>query len=181
MKRALLDIFGLALYAASALTADVAERPYELIIQRDPNTLRCSHLALHETQHFRGLSELGYLKSKVLETGEERIQFIAEEEEIVWERAESFCGPRDTWDFHTLIRSAATSHDNADDANQLVLRPQQSTSLPLEVFPLIKSGDSSNRVDLVFFADGCEFHHLLWSRGDALTLCHFSRHRGREG
>ncbi|EJF60979.1 IgA peptidase M64-domain-containing protein [Dichomitus squalens] len=151
MKRVLFGILlGLCLYAASASAADVTERPYELIVQRDSDTLKCSHLALHDTQHFRGLPESGYLKSKVLETGEERTQFIAETEEDVWERAESLCGPRETWDFHTLIRSTATPYD----ASQAVLRPQQSTSPQLEVFPLITSGDSSNRVDLVFFADG---------------------------
>ncbi len=32
---------------------------------------------------------------------------------------------------------------------------------PLEIEPLIISGPSSNRVDLVFFSDGCEPHPSL--------------------
>lgn len=44
------------------------------------------------------------------------------------------------------------------DIDQVIMRPTSyDDSLPLEIEPLITSGDPSNRVDLVFFADGCKF------------------------
>ena len=153
MNRVLLDIWlALALCLTSGLAADISERPYELIVHREPDTQKCTHLALRETQHFRGLSDSGYFKSKRLESGEERIQFIAEEEQAVWERAESFCGEKHTWDFHTLIPTRPQVYG----AEQVVLRPVHENVPQLEISPLVTSGDSSNRVDLVFFADGCE-------------------------
>lgn len=40
---------------------------------------------------------------------------------------------------------------------------RQQIELPLDVYPLIISGPAENRVDLTFFADGCEcqFSHYL--------------------
>ncbi|KAI1786873.1 IgA peptidase M64-domain-containing protein [Ganoderma leucocontextum] len=167
MNCVLLDIWlVLALCLTSAFAADITERPYELIVQREPDTLKCTHLALRETQHFRGLTDSGYFKSKLLESGEERIQFVAEAEQAVWERAESLCGEKHTWDFHTLIPAEPQAHET----DQVVLRPLQDNAPPLEVFPLITSGDSSNRVDLVFFADGYTSEEKDKFLDDALRL-----------
>jgi hypothetical protein len=35
--------------------------------------------------------------------------------------------------------------------------PELQNDLPLNVYPLITSGPAENRVDLTFFADGCEY------------------------
>ena len=159
MKRVLLDIWlALALCLSSGLAADITEQPFELVVNREPETLKCTHLALRETQHFRGLTDSGYLKSKQLESGEERIQFITKEERAVWERAESLCGERGTWDFHNIVRTAAQGYETG----QVVFRPLQDNVPHLEISPLITSGDSSNRVDLVFFADGCKSISLVF-------------------
>ena len=39
--------------------------------------------------------------------------------------------------------------------------PQIPSPPPLEVIPLIVSGPSTNRVNLMFFSDGCDFIHPL--------------------
>ncbi len=167
MDRVLLDIWlVLALCLTSGFAAGITERPFELIVHRDPDTLKCTHLALRETQHFRGLTDSGYFKSKRLETGEERVQFIAEEEQAVWERAESLCGEKHTWDFHTLIRTTS----QALETDQVVLRPVQDNVPQLEISPLITSGDSSNRVDLVFFADGCKIIFPIFVLFESLNM-----------
>ncbi|KAI0754585.1 IgA peptidase M64-domain-containing protein [Daedaleopsis nitida] len=143
-------LLGLCIASAAAVVEAVS-RPYELIVNRIPDTLQCTHLALRETQLFRALPEKGYLNGQILESGEERIQFIAREESHVWAHAESLCGQRETWDFHTLITSSATL---ATEQAQTVLGLSQHEPIPLDVVPLITSGESGNRVDLVFFADG---------------------------
>ncbi|KAI0754586.1 IgA peptidase M64-domain-containing protein [Daedaleopsis nitida] len=148
-------------------------RPYELIVHRDTDsTHQCTHLALRQTQLFRALPDGGYLKSKVLKSGEERTQFIAWEEDRVWTLAESLCGKRDTWsNFQPLIQSdvrlAATSEAESE---QSILRPCSDNALPLKVEPLITSGDSGNRVDLMFFADGYTAEEESKFYEDALRL-----------
>lgn len=145
-------LFGL--YALSALTVHAAQgvlRPYELTLHRDPESLQCNHLILRDAQPFRALPDEGYLKSKRLETGEERIKFIARDDDRVWALAEALCGAKSTWNFQTLIGGDFAQLEK----DELVLRAAQDDPLPLEVEPLETSGDPSKRVDLVFFADGC--------------------------
>ncbi|RPD56113.1 hypothetical protein L226DRAFT_509855 [Lentinus tigrinus ALCF2SS1-7] len=143
-------LFSFAYLLCLTLTV-LAERPFELVVHRGPDTLRCTYLALRETQQFRALPEGGYTKTRLLHTGEERIQYISHEEERVWDRAEALCGGRDGWDFPTLLHTIAPPTLSAE---QIVFGIAHSETIPLEVEPLITSGDSSNRVDLVFFADG---------------------------
>ena len=40
--------------------------------------------------------------------------------------------------------------------------PELPSPPPLEVVPLIASGPPTNRVNLIFFSDGCEFVHLIF-------------------
>ncbi|KAI0718190.1 IgA peptidase M64-domain-containing protein [Cerioporus squamosus] len=131
-------------------SADVL-RPYELIVHREPDTLRCTYLSLRDTQRFRALPEGSYTKTKRLHTGQERVQIIASDDLSAWGHAESLCGGRDTWDFPTLLYPNAPT---TFPAAQAPLRTDHEEAVPLEIEPLITSGDSSNRVDLVFFADG---------------------------
>ena len=138
----------------SAVLAHNSEdlRPYQLIIHREPATLRCTYLTLRQTQQFRSLPVNGYTRILQQHTGEERMQYIVREEDRAWTRAERICGNRHTWDFPTLLE---TSDSLSTAIEQAVLRPSQNEPITIEVERLIISGDSSNRVDLVFFADGC--------------------------
>ena len=159
MSTMVLKLVGLCFAALSAgvLARDVS-RPYELVVHRDPDTLQCSHLTIRDTQLFRALPDQGYLKSTILKTGEEKIQFIAEDEDRVWARAEAICGEKSTWSFHTLVQGV----NSAVQTDQLVMHSARAEPIPLEVSPLITSGDASKRVDLIFFADGCEYDSCLY-------------------
>ncbi|KAI9064597.1 hypothetical protein FKP32DRAFT_1591227 [Trametes sanguinea] len=154
MKRA----FFLSAWLLTSVLSSAHGRPFELVVIRDPDSLRCNHVALQQIPRFRGLPEEGYFKTKPLDTGEERVQFITRNRALALRRAERLCGPKDTWDFQVLFQDEFARSEEGN--NQVVL---QATSPvvhadihipPLEIEPLITSGDSSNRVDLIFFADG---------------------------
>ncbi|KAI0824018.1 IgA peptidase M64-domain-containing protein [Trametes gibbosa] len=138
--------------------AETSRDAYELVIIRSlDGTRRCRHLALRQLPRFRGLSERGYFTSKNIDTGEERLQLVHSSWDAIWEQAEEVCGMRNTWDFHVLqdgFRSA-----DIEETEQTILqvdgRSRLTVDLPtLHIEPLISSGDSRNRVDLMFFADG---------------------------
>ena len=140
------------LCATAALTATDVARPYELVLNRNTGTLQCTFLSVRQTQLFRALSDEGYTKSRLLPTGGERIQYIVAEEGHVWERAESICGEQHTWNFQTLFGRGVRP---AVGYNAMEVGSAQDDPLPLQIEPIVTSGHSSNRVDLVFFGDGC--------------------------
>ncbi|CDO72166.1 hypothetical protein BN946_scf184970.g18 [Trametes cinnabarina] len=171
---------GGALFTLSLLApvfSDAAEltlRPFELNVIRDPESLQCKHVALREIPRYRGVHDEGYQRSKILDTGEERVQYISFDKDLVWMHAEGLCGRRESWDFHTLLQDETPSGRVSD---QIVL---QSANIPgstahtdippLDIEPLITSGDSNNRVDLVFFADGYTEYEKDKFIEDALRL-----------
>ncbi|KAI0373796.1 hypothetical protein BV20DRAFT_962379 [Pilatotrama ljubarskyi] len=157
MNRLLSFLIWLAVSVLSERTREATE----LVVIRDPNSLQCNHITIHDVQQFRGLSENGYFRTRIIDTGEERIQYVSHDKDLVWRRAEALCGNRDTWDFHTCIQEQPLTAQI--DQQQMVLKPSVPCGCtmpagveipPLDVQPLITSGDSSNRVDLMFFADG---------------------------
>ena len=157
--RATLVLTGLLLQSLLGLAEDVRQ-PYELTVIRDAGTLKCMHVALRETQLFRALPDNGYTTTELLETGQDRLHFIARDKESVWARAEDLCGDKYTWDFHTLVHNnillpSRFESDAGKDQAIFKVYQTQEDPISLEVEPLITSGDSENRVDLVFFADGC--------------------------
>ncbi|KAI0671117.1 IgA peptidase M64-domain-containing protein [Trametes maxima] len=134
--------------------------PSEVVIIRHPDpSPKCEHIALQKTRPFRGLPEEGHYKRRLLETGEEHIRYVTYDEDLAWALAEDMCGKRATWNFQTLITEGLTSRAESLQ-DQEILRPafetfgRPSGVPPLELQPLITSGDSTKRVDLVFFADG---------------------------
>ena len=56
--------------------------------------------------------------------------------------------------------SVQESHDNSRIGPDVLFDQDPEISPPLEVVPLIVSGSSANRVDFVFFSDGCESRPL---------------------
>ncbi|KAL1946047.1 hypothetical protein VTO73DRAFT_15174 [Trametes versicolor] len=144
----------LASLVVSVLSTGV-RHPHELVTILDPISQQCRHVALRELAQFRGLSDDGYAARKTIDTGEERAQLVHYDQNYLWTYAESLCGKRDSWDFHYIVPEEPLT----EQASQIVLQPSTSSAYrvevpPLEVEPLITSGDSKNRVDLVFFADG---------------------------
>lgn len=131
-------------------------RPLELVITLDSI---CSILPIRETQHHKGLSrEIG---SYVIERRKfhaspksttENIRIYAYDETVLWMQARDVCGV-------TMPGRDLSSQQKVLSPNNL--RPNYSIeqleniSPPLQVELLVGSGPSANRVDLVFFADGC--------------------------
>ncbi|KAI8986267.1 IgA peptidase M64-domain-containing protein [Trametes punicea] len=150
-----------SVYSSIPIGTGRGEPTYELDVIRNSTSLQCKHLALQKIPQFRGVQEDGYFRVKQpLGTGEERIQYVAHHKALVWTRAESLCGLRDSWDFPALVQQEGNL---GEDLGQVFLQSPGSLAggslvngdtPPLEVLPLIASGDSSNRVNLVFFADG---------------------------
>lgn len=88
-------------------------------------------------------------------------------------QAQQLCGPREKWDFPIFLdqasEDAAISELHRPDAFSEVLSGSRQTLLAdtiakpphvpapeLDIVPLTTSGPSDNRVDLVFFGDGCK-------------------------
>ena len=93
------------------------------------------------------------MKTTPLPTGEERTQYITADESRAWTHAVQLCGDRANWNFQVLTDPSVTTLHVVQGATSV---PAQVDPPPLDIEPLITSGDSSNRVDLVFFSDGCK-------------------------
>ncbi|TFK48731.1 hypothetical protein OE88DRAFT_1663847 [Heliocybe sulcata] len=148
-------------------------RPFELVLHHGDNG--CSFLSLHETQLHRGLKDIPgrYIVEHLppthapLDGGHdsrsdtvERLRFFSYDKEVLWTQARRLCGHESLWQHPVLF-------DENDVPGQLSNRAQEVLSVPgsrnmaaqppappLTIEPLIISGNSSNRVDLVFFSDG---------------------------
>ena len=157
--------FGAIIFAACLSVHATAGRPQELLIYRKSNSQTCSLATLKETQEYRGRWTYGYTGVKKLQGDEERLRYLLESREDAWSNLESACGPQDSWEFPILTNSSprplygTTAHGGNHPTQQDVLSVADPARglfpLEFELEPLVKSGHSSNRVDLIFFADGC--------------------------
>lgn len=149
----------------SPVTSGVA-RPFELLIYRNPETLACSHVSVRETQVFMNLPHEGYLDAFVTEHGDEKIQFIHSDVDFLHHEISSLCGeeyPRDHYD-GVLSSLSQTSDEQVVLGNGgpgSSINRNAHLDLDVEIHELVRSGPSDNRVDLVFFSDGCMFHLVL--------------------
>lgn len=171
MKLALLLIFCCAFISSCISQTLNTRRPKELVFERpqssDSAARACSLITLRETQAVRKLSEHeSYISIQRTATNSDRFSIISYEEEVVWSKAQDLCQsfqrtpnfPRDL-----MLQDAVQFPPEHMDASQTVLNalpflgddsgPVQSPSL--EIQPILQSGPSNNRVDLVFFSDGC--------------------------
>ena len=136
--------------AGASLIDSPTPRPFELSLQRDIATESCTYLSLRTVQPYRDV-----LTSTLLEIhppddaqdhSAERLVIIAADLHTAWARAEQAC---------SIIHSVPASHDLAFPAMQAPLARTLPPPPPMQILPLVVSGNSSNRVDLVFFSDGC--------------------------
>ncbi|CCM05737.1 uncharacterized protein FIBRA_07969 [Fibroporia radiculosa] len=160
MKTTLLT---LATHLVGVALGSRGKQPFELLIHRDLETLRCTFISLHQTQTFRGLSDTGYAHVEPLDPTSEVLRFINHEPRQLREQIHSLCG--DTIDppanVPFILGDDVLLNTQLDNAQEVFASPQSSNGRmnavappPLHVEPLITSGPSDNRVDLVFFADG---------------------------
>ncbi|KAI0642983.1 IgA peptidase M64-domain-containing protein [Trametes meyenii] len=172
-------ILGILTCLLLSILSGAIQFPSELVIIRRPGpSPKCEHIALRRKQHFRGLPKEGHYKRKTLETGNEHIRYITRDEDLIWALAEDVCGKRSTWDFQALIEERSSSSTNLEPPqgqeilHSIYEKPFGGPSdVPsLEIQPLITSGDSTNRVDLVFFADGYTSEEQYKFIEDAMRL-----------
>lgn len=153
--------------------------PFELNIYRSTqtdSTTGCSFISVRQTQRETGRSDVpGYYiseRSPVPEFGSdltpgERLHVFAYDEGLLWSRAQWLCG-NDIIPDHvittksadkTLSSSLVTSQDVLTSQRDLPIQDDVNfrTDPPLHIQPILVSGPSHNRVDLVFFSDGCTY------------------------
>ncbi|KAH9922948.1 IgA peptidase M64-domain-containing protein [Fomitopsis serialis] len=131
-------------------------RPYELLIFRNRNNSDCTFATLKSVQEYRGLAAYGHLGTKELNDAGERLRFVQQYRDEAWSQLLQLCGPEDSWDFPVLTDTAPISVPTPAEQDVLAVPELARGFFPLEfeLEPLVKSGHSSNRVDLMFFADG---------------------------
>ena len=136
----------------------------ELIVLReaDPalDTGECELVTVRKAQHIRGIQDGQVYTTRFpySDTGE-KVSLIGRDEDSIWQAAITECGAG-------FVEKCRDTSISVQDAPQSVLAAARASSVDschageqaplLEIEPLIQSGDPSNRVDLVFFSDGCK-------------------------
>ena len=161
----------------TATTHARPKNPLRLEIQRIGLSGPCTYLALQQTQLHKDL----FGDDVVVESGtvfrgehhhhvpgedETYIRYFSFDAESLWVEAEAQCGSYTTWSFSAYIApdlSAVPRTPQSVDAQiRIGIEPQYTAVKPLppapnlEITPLIITGPSSNRIDFVFFGDGCK-------------------------
>lgn len=173
-------VLSAALLGAACLAAHAASsRPYELLIYRKGKT--CNLATLKKAQEYRGNVAYGHPGRTDLGGGEDRLRVVFEAREHAWVHLEMACGPRDSWEFPVLTDTAPLPLTGSQVRTELGASAEQDVlalpeparglfPLEFELEPLVKSGHSSNRVDLIFFADGCTYCSDVTQSGQKLTM-----------
>lgn len=126
----------------------------ELVVVHDARG--CASVRLRAIGTYKGLRP-GHIEVEELEEPHRtRAHALQGDEEMLWEAARGICGADASWDF-PVLREAPGAALVATGA-QTPLMVQGAVYPPLEVAPLFEDrvGPSENRVDMMFFADGCE-------------------------
>ncbi len=151
----------LSLAAAAWGLAQHASRgeqlPFELQVVRGSATGKCDVITFRKTQIIRGLgSGAAHVTSLRTVSGDDKLSIISYDEEALWDQATFLC-KHGEWMRGSVGRDmgGVPSVAGQEVFSEISLSHAYP---PLEIFPLIKSGSSSNRVDLVFFSDGCKSH-----------------------
>lgn len=138
-------------------------RPLELSLLQEAT--KSSIVSFRQTQHHKGLSrEPGHYviekPRKLRADMHQEIQILAYENDVVWAQARLMCDGDITDDESVLPLVANTLvKTNQRVLSNNPLLPDETYwkghAPPLQIELLIESGPSANRVDLVFFSDGC--------------------------
>lgn len=165
MFRRVLRLWGLLALVlvgnTAAASLQSARRPIELVLIRQDS--KCTIMSIRETQHHKSLSnEPGSFvvenprshTSSARET--QRIKVYSYDESVLSDHARSICAD---WDTHLELEFTQYLLQKSF-SNQQPLMNEKGHSPPLKIERLIESGPSENRVDLVFFSDGCSCIHF---------------------
>jgi hypothetical protein len=146
-------------------------RPFELVLEIHENST-CSVVSVRQTQHHKGLSDQpGHYvierSRKFAAHLNEELRVFAFDQEVFRELGSTNCtqarSTRDdiAWDEFTtssgLNGIAAASQQTVMSKIPVDGVDWNTRVPPLHIERLIESGPSNNRIDLVFFGDGCAY------------------------
>ena len=128
------------------------KKPSELVVLRDEG-LRCTVLSFRETQILRGVTgDAVYTTSLATVEGRQRVSYVSYDVSAIWNKAHLECANDLTEGLWVEgVEDVQHTFHTSTSIRGGVPPPE------LKVSPLVVSGPSSNRVDLVFFSDGCEY------------------------
>lgn len=174
------------LSAAATGLAFQSNRPYELEIQlrlsAESSAESCTFISLRETQvHkdlFSGKDELVSLEGALFDgegihkdQGGKFIRHFSYNTGLLWDTAVAQCGSSLSWSFPVYIEPgihaphSRLGYNDGDDQGTFIMDDSNVVlsdpvpAPPLEIIPLSTTGHSSNRIDFVFFGDGCKRFH----------------------
>lgn len=133
--------------------------PFKLTVLRSESASNCSVVSFGRTQHHKGLStEHGYslIENRSRNDGLDReISVFAHDAETIWSQVSNICSSQNgDLDSPQRPLSHVTSGTLLETTNQEPPR--------LRIERLIETGPIDNRVDLVFFSDGCIYLFSLF-------------------
>ncbi|TDL28252.1 hypothetical protein BD410DRAFT_782226 [Rickenella mellea] len=154
---------------ALSVSSHTLRHPYELEIHYEGAPLsspKCRSLSFRETQLHKKLKHMEVVESfgKVQyghgnSSQVNYLQSISHDKSLLWSQALTMCGDQETWAFpvfDSIENNHAVTSSNAGQAimSHKLLKDPDVLPPPLQITPLVSTGHSSNRVDLVFFSDG---------------------------
>lgn len=139
-------------------------RPWEFTLKQDIKDGNCTLFSIRQVQQYRDLAlsipsppifqpkgDLHIIRYDPDPTlGIEIVKVVGYDRGKVEDKAKALCGRTELWDLYE-------THQQQEQVT-LRLRGVDNAGVeppPLEIEALIESGPSNNRVDLVFFSDGC--------------------------
>ncbi|KAK7689832.1 hypothetical protein QCA50_006471 [Cerrena zonata] len=144
----------LGLCTASSLKAAClsCEKPAtELTIERRADSGACSILSSRQLGNYRGLdSQTSHVIKLDSQEESETIRIVAHTDAALWSQAHTLCSSITSYEMHSedILPNDPSQHAFSLPHASLFPTPK------LEIEPLLQTGSSSNRVDLVFFSDG---------------------------
>ena len=150
----------LVLYSASSLAANdhsFGQAVKELTLERRVDTRACTILSSRQLPKYRGLdSKTSHSFRLSAQANSETFRVVARNDDTLWSRVHAEC---ESVADQEMQPGEGLSHDSSQKPFAF-LSETQSSMFPtpkLEIVPLLQTGSSSNRVDLVFFSDGCKY------------------------
>lgn len=151
----LLSFLGLVSLSQVLSTSLANKKPSELIVLRDANA-RCQILSFRETQLLRRVDDNTVHTTRLATAdGGHRVSYVSYNVQAVWDKVNAECSNELMEGGWVYAEGVQHVLGDSEGFGMGVPPPE------LQVSPLVVSGPSANRVDLVFFSDGCECSHNI--------------------
>lgn len=138
-------------FAQAVLVSEPRSLELQVLADNSASPKTCQVITLRHTQKVRGITQdaVHISHASAMQDGE-RYSFIGHNERSLWEAAQEVCGSG--WE----VQGSSAGWTNVNDDQQVLETRLLPPAPHLRIEPLIQSGPSDNRVDLVFFSDGCK-------------------------